>query len=66
MKRPKPQQLLQHALTTHDNQLAAMIITAAALEILTDPAVAPLPAPTRAAVLATHVINELVPARARA
>ena len=66
MKRLSPQRLFQHAVDTENWELAALLVTAGALEILCAPLIADQPAPTRAAFLQTLSLNLLQPAWARA
>jgi hypothetical protein len=66
MGRPTAKQLFQHALDTDNLDLAAMLITAGALEILTEERVAEQPKAVRAAILESFFLNNLQPARARA
>lgn len=63
-RRTRPEKLWAHAVREQDPDLLAMLLTAAALELLTTPAVAHQPQHVKQAILTTAFLNQ--PARVRA
>jgi hypothetical protein len=65
MESLKAADIWRAALDEHDYKTCAMLITAASLEITSEPTIATQPIATRAAALLSLTLNELQPARAQ-